>query len=175
VDRSAASRPVQLERFREDHLDGMASLLADPDVLRFTRVPVPVPDGFARTWFGRYEEGRRTGERELFAIVDGPEFLGLAMAAPIDRAARTAELGYVVIPAARGRGVATQALRALTAWAFATLGMLRLELVIGVDNPGSKRVAERCGYVREGVLRSVHFKQDLREDVEIWSRLPSDV
>src|SRR4051794_36609798 len=97
---------VELVRFGEQHLDGMASLLADPDVLRFTRVPVPVPDGFARTWFGLYQEGRRTGERELFAIVDGPEFLGLAMAAPIEREARTAELGYVVIPAARGRGVA---------------------------------------------------------------------
>jgi RimJ/RimL family protein N-acetyltransferase len=49
--------------------------------------------------------------------------------------------------------------------------MVRLELMIGVDNPGSKRVAVRCGYVREGVLRSLHFKQGLREDTEIWSRL----
>jgi RimJ/RimL family protein N-acetyltransferase len=46
--------------------------------------------------------------------------------------------------------------------------------MISVDNPASKRVAERCGYLRDGVLRSLHFKQDLREDTEIWSRLATD-
>jgi RimJ/RimL family protein N-acetyltransferase len=52
--------------------------------------------------------------------------------------------------------------------------MARVELLISVDNPASKRVAERCGYVREGVLRSLHVKQDVREDTEIWSRLVDD-
>jgi RimJ/RimL family protein N-acetyltransferase len=167
---------VRLELFDERHLNGMAAVLDDPDVLRFTRVPVPVPEGFARTWFAAYEQGRRDGTRELFAIVDAGDgaFLGLAMAAPIHRETRTAELGYVVAPAARGRGVATGALTALTAWAFDALEALRLELVISVDNEPSKRVAAHCGYVREGVLRSVFFKQDLREDVEIWARLPGD-
>ena len=64
--------------------------------------------------------------------------------------------------------------RLLTEWAFSELGMERLELLISVENEGSKRVAVRCGYVREGVLRSRHLKGDLREDTEIWSRLPSD-
>ena len=57
--------------------------------------------------------------------------------------------------------------------AFAS-GIVRIELLISVDNPASKRVAERCGYVREGVLRSLHVKQDVREDTEIWSRLVDD-
>ena len=96
------------------------------------------------------------------------------MAPKIDRETRTAELGYVVAPEARGRGVATGALSRLTAWAFDELQMFRLELLISVDNVASKTVAERCGYVREGVLRSAHFKQGLREDTEIWSRLATD-
>ena len=62
----------------------------------------------------------------------------------------------------------------LTEWAISELGMLRLELMIGVDNSASKKVAERCGYAFEGVLRSLHFKQERRADTEIWSRLPSD-
>jgi RimJ/RimL family protein N-acetyltransferase len=70
--------------------------------------------------------------------------------------------------------VASAALRALTEWAFSELGAERLELLIATGNDASKRVAERCGYVREGVLRSAYFKQDLREDTEIWSRLPTD-
>jgi RimJ/RimL family protein N-acetyltransferase len=51
---------------------------------------------------------------------------------------------------------------------------LRLELLISVGNVGSKRVAERCGYRCEGVLRSLFLKQDIRDDTEIWSRLPTD-
>ena len=167
---------IGLERLGAAHVDALASLVSDADVLRFTRVPDPPPPGFVEAWYGSYEEGRRQGTREVFAIVEhaNGRFLGVAAAPTIDRTTRTAELGYVVAPEARGRGVATEALRLLTEWAFAELGMERLELLISVENEGSKRVAARCGYVREGVLRSRHFKGDLREDTEIWSRLPSD-
>jgi RimJ/RimL family protein N-acetyltransferase len=165
---------LRLEPFASEHLAGVEGMLDDADSLRFTRIPEPVPPNFAQTWLERYEEGRRDGSREAFAIVDdGGDFLGVAVVPEIDRETQTAELGYVVAPAARGRGVATEALRQLTAWAF-ELGMVRLELLISVDNPASKKVAERCGYVREGVLRSAYFKQGRREDTEIWSRLASD-
>ena len=155
------------------HLEGVRALVADPDVLRFTRVPEPVPSGFPARWLERYEEGRREGSREAFAIEDAATaaFLGLALAPTIDREARTAELGYVVAREARGRGVATDALALLTDWAFSELGAVRLELLISVENQASKRVAERCSYEREGVLRSIHVKPGLREDMEIWSRL----
>jgi RimJ/RimL family protein N-acetyltransferase len=165
---------IGLEPLGESHLAGVEAMLDDPDVLRFTRVPEPVPPDFPRTWLGLYEEGRRDGTREAFAIVEADEFLGIAVVPRIDRETETAELGYVVVRGARGRGVASEALRQLTVWAFDARGMFRLELMISVDNPGSKRVAGRCGYVREGVLRSLHFKQGLREDTEIWSRLATD-
>ena len=70
--------------------------------------------------------------------------------------------------------MATEILRQLTTWAFAEVGALRISLVIDVDNPASERVAERCVYVREGVMRSIHLKQGLRIDASLWSRLPSD-
>lgn len=164
---------IELELFSEKHVPGVAAMLGDPDVLRFTRVPEPVPEDFSTMWVVRYEEARRDGTREAFAVVEDGEFLGLALAPSVDRDTQTAELGYVVAPAARGRGVATEALRRLTEWAFGE-GMLRIELLISVDNPASKKVAERCGYVREGVLRSVYLKPGRREDTEIWSRLATD-
>jgi RimJ/RimL family protein N-acetyltransferase len=164
-----------LELWSEDHLEAVSRLVEDTDVQRFTRVPVPPPPGFARTWLDRYEEGRGDGTREGFAIVgDDGEFLGLALAVEIDRDGREVELGYVVAPEARGRGVARRALELLTEWAFTELRALRVELRIPVENPASSRVAERAGYVREGVLRSVYFKQGMRYDLEVWSRLPDD-
>lgn len=163
-------------RFERSHVPAMALLIEDPDVRRFTRVPDAPPPDFPATWFARYEAGREDGTCEAFAILDvkTDDFLGTAVAPNIDRERATAELGYVIAPAARGRGVATAALRLLTAWAFADLQALRLELLIDGENEASKKVASRCGYLYEGTMRSVSVKPGVRSDAEIWSRLPTD-
>lgn len=167
---------LRFEPLGEAHLEGLARMALDPDVRRFTRVPEPPPPDFARTWLARYDAGRREGNREGFAIVDAASgaFLGIAAAPKLDRESRTAELGYLVAPEARGRGVATATLRWLTRRAIEELGMLRLELLISVGNEASRIVARRCGYTFEGVLRSLHLKQDIRVDTEIWSKLAGE-
>ena len=154
----------------------MHDLIQDPDVLLFTRVPDPTPPDFVDTWLRRYEDGRRDGTREAFAIEDPADgrFLGIAVAPTIKREERTAELGYVIHPAARGRGVATAALSWLTDWGFGELDAVRLELVISTENPASKRVAEHNGYRYEGTLRSLFVVSGRWEDAEIWSRLATD-
>jgi RimJ/RimL family protein N-acetyltransferase len=150
----------------------MEALLRDPDVLRFTRVPDPPPAGFARDWLDRYRRG--DGCAGFAAEDDDGRFLGLGVAPSIDAEAREIELGYIVAPAARGRGVATELLEQLTRWALEDAGALRVVLLIDAANGASSRVAERCGYVREGLMRSVHLKQGRRTDQEVWSRLASD-
>jgi len=166
---------IRLEPLAERHLPALEALIQDPGVLRYTLVPDPPPPGFAATWLQRYEEGRRNGTREAFAIEDqGGAFLGLALAFEIERDAGELELGYVVAPEARGRGVAVAALALLTDWALAELGAQRIELQISDDNEASQRVARRCGYVYEGTLRSTHFKQGRRENLQVWSRLATD-
>ena len=134
-----------------------------------------MPADFGDDWAGRYEAGREDGTKEGFAAFgDDDSFLGLALVPTIDREAAEAELGYMVAPSARGRGVGTAILNELTDWAFAE-GIERCELVISAGNTASERVAARAGYVLEGTLRSIHLKQGKREDVTVWSRLPSDV
>jgi RimJ/RimL family protein N-acetyltransferase len=165
---------VQLTPLAEEHLPLLDALISDPETLRFTRIPEPPPPGFARRWLDAYEAGRRDGTREAFAAFDDEErFVGLALAPAIEPGAREAELGYIVTPDARGRGVATAMLRALTDWAFAQ-GILRATLIINIENTASERVAQRCRYVREGVLRSIFIKDGRRADATLWSRLPSD-
>jgi RimJ/RimL family protein N-acetyltransferase len=166
---------IRLERLGVRHVDDVAALVEDPDVLRFTRVPEPAPPGFARTWVARYEAGERDGSCAGFAAIDGAgAFLGLALAPQIDVEGRELELGYIVAPCARGRGVGTAMLRELTRWAFDEAGALRVSLMIDTANVASRGIAERCGYVLEGVQRSAHLKQGRRSDVMVWSRLPSD-
>lgn len=167
---------VWLEPLDLTRLDEVAALAADPEVRRFTRIPEPPPADFARGWIERYITARREGgPREGFAAVDGKGvFLGLALAPHIDRREGEIELGYMVAAHARGRGAATAMLDLLTRWAFEELEMQRAYLIIHVENVASERVAERCGYVREGVMRSILLKADQRIDAGLWSRLPSD-
>ena len=168
--------PIRLVPASLEHAAGMQDLIRDPEVLRFTRVPSPTPDDFVETWMRSYEEGRLDGTREAFTIEDpaSGRFLGIAVAPAIRRNERTAELGYVVHPHARGRGVATVALERMTAWAFGELDAMRLELLISTNNPASKRVAEHNGYRYEGTLRSVFIAPGRWEDSEIWSLLATD-
>jgi RimJ/RimL family protein N-acetyltransferase len=167
---------IRLEPLAAQHLEGLAALGRDVDVQRFTYVPSPWVDGFERTWLDRYEQGHEDGTRAGFAIVDEADgaFVGLAALVQVDREGRQAEAGYIVAPQARGRGLAGHALGLLTEWALGELELERVELRITTNNVASMRVAERCGFVREGVLRSVHLKQGLRSDVAVYSRLESD-
>lgn len=166
---------IRLELLDESHLEGVAALLADSEVLHFTRVPEPPPPDFHRRWLEAYEARRVDVSGEAFAAVDAEgRFLGLGLVPQIDHDAREVELGYIVAPAARGAGVGTEILRQLTDWAFTVARALRITLIIDLENPASSLIAERCGYVREGVMRSLHLKQDLRIDAALWSRLPSD-
>ena len=86
-----------------------------------------------------------------------------------------AAIGYWLAPHARGRGIATHAVRLIAGWAFRDLQVARLELTCGPDNVASQRVAERCGFTREGVLRSHLPFKGARRDTVVFSLLPGEL
>ena len=71
----------------------------------------------------------------------------------IDHDDRKASIGYFVGSRFSGKGIVSSALRAVLAWCFDTLGLNRVELRCATGNAPSIRMAERLGFVREGVLR----------------------
>ncbi|MGW5155067.1 GNAT family N-acetyltransferase [Nonomuraea wenchangensis] len=84
---------------------------------------------------------------------------------------RTAEIGYMTAPWARGNGYAGEAVLAVARWLFERQGFSRLQLRAAVDNPQSQRVAEKAGFVREGVARCALAGEDL----VVFSLVPSDL
>ncbi|WP_282087862.1 GNAT family N-acetyltransferase [Streptomyces tendae] len=95
----------------------------------------------------------------------------------ISRQMKVARVGYWVLPEARGRGVATRALLLASRWAYAELGLHRLELGHAVGHDASCRVAERSGYRAEGTLREAMFeagRHDAFRDVHLHARLATD-
>jgi len=70
------------------------------------------------------------------------------------------ELGYFVVKASTGKGIATEAARATIRFAFEHLQVSRIELQCAADNAASIGVAERCGLHFEGRLRQRNRKKD---------------
>ncbi|MGN9842510.1 GNAT family N-acetyltransferase [Nonomuraea sp. H19] len=83
------------------------------------------------------------------------------------------ELSYWVLPEARGRGVAADAVRAVTRWAFQELGAARAELAHSIRNQASCRVAVKAGYLPEGTARRQALHPDGWHDMHQHARLNS--
>ena len=150
----------------------------DPVMQRFSWRDTPYTEADARSDLAGQEAARLRGEVLNFALSepgDQAAVLGGCSLHDVRLGQGCAAIGYWLAPAARGRGVATHAVRLLARWAFAELGLARLELTCGPGNEASQRVAGRCGFAREGLLRShVPFK-GARRDSLLYSLLPGEL
>ncbi|HEY0803727.1 MAG TPA: GNAT family protein, partial [Pseudonocardiaceae bacterium] len=82
-----------------------------------------------------------------------------------------ATVGYAVSPRHRRRGIASSALTAVTTYAWTIPTLHRIELHIEPWNIGSIRVAETCGYQREGLLHSHQEIGGIRRDMLLYAAI----
>jgi RimJ/RimL family protein N-acetyltransferase len=160
------------------HADASAvvALMTDPETARWNAVPAVVDLAAAIGWLARTADWS-DGDHASWAIADPAtdEFLGVVSVHSINPDQRDAEIGYRVVPAARGRGIATEAVTAATAWAFENLDLVRIELAHAVDNAASCRVATHAGYQLEGTMRQSYVYGDgKRYDEHLHARLIGD-
>jgi RimJ/RimL family protein N-acetyltransferase len=147
-----------LRTWRAGDLDAMTRLLNDPESRRWS----PPMEAL-----GPDRAAERLAKAVQSAVDDDPTSFVVAGLGDPDRALGSidfrrdlplppfsvVDVGYGVLPEARGRGVATAALRLLSAWVLSPTGMnlQRVQLDHAVENVASCRTATRAGFVREGV------------------------
>jgi len=140
---------VRLRIYSERDVPALVWACADPEISRWTLVPSPYTKEDATKWIAatRIERDRGAGYHFLAVDPQGDRLLG-AVGVEIKRAGerRYGTAGYWVAAGARGRGIATRAVRLLTDWAFDALEIEWMQLVIDPENKPSRRVAERAGY-----------------------------
>ena len=107
----------------------------------------------------------------LAIVVDGRAVGGVGLQPMTDVNRRTAEIGYWVGAAYWGRGIATEAVTLVTAWAFSTHGFLRIFAQPFAGNQASRRVLEKAGYELEGTLRRSAIKDGQVRDQCLYARL----
>ena len=153
-DFTLTDRVVTLRQWRADDAPAVAAACQDPLIARFIPIPQPYGEDDARAFIELRRRDWDGGDEQGFAIVDPStdELLGaISRHGPFGHRAM---FGYWLAPHARGRGVATRALRLITDWTLATTGVVRLDLYTDVENDASGRVATRAGFAREGIRRA---------------------
>lgn len=124
----------------------------------------------ADAWVARWPQ-RWQAETGAGWAIAGDGLLGQISLRRIDLAEGDGEISYWVLPSARGRRVASRALEAMTRWAFAELGLHRIEVRHSTRNEPSCKVAERAGYAYEGTLRSQALHADGWHDMHLHARI----
>ncbi len=165
---------ITLRAWCAQDIPAIVDICSDELSGRYTTVPVPYTESDAREWLAGQPQARADGASIAFAVLEPPADVPLGSIGLTRHGDGVAEVGYITAPAARGRGLMPRAVSLLTGWAFATLGIERVELATHPDNSASIRVAEKCGFSREGVLRGYGVQRGRRVDLMMHSRLPGD-
>ena len=139
-----SDRRVLLRATQPRDLPAIDAGYRDPDVIRWIGPQErSAPEILARN-ADRWAHGSPTLS---ICELDGT-CVGLVWLAVSETDRSTGSVGYWLLPAGRGRGLATSAVRLLSSWAVRNLGVANLRITTAPDNPRSQRVAERSGFQR---------------------------
>jgi RimJ/RimL family protein N-acetyltransferase len=165
---------IVLRLWRVEDAPAVTAACQDPEIARWIPlIPTPYREEDARDFL---EHVVASEDSYGFAVLDS-ETGDLAGSIAIKQQRfSTGHIGYWVAREARGRGVATSALKTLCRWAVDELGLKRLELVTDPENVASQRVAEKAGFQREGIMRSaLEYQDGRRRDSVLFSLLPDEL
>jgi ribosomal-protein-alanine N-acetyltransferase len=166
---------VVLRDWQERDAPAVEPVCGEWNVCQFTSVPWQYTPAAARAWINRLRRRRTSGTALALAIMrqaDDPP-VGNVNLVRFSPDGREAALGYWLVPAARGQGLAARSARMLCAWGFRELQLQRIELAILPENVASHAVAERLGATREGVRSGSHEAGGQSWDMVIYSLAPS--
>ena len=128
----------------------------------------------SRTWIAHSLKAWSAREEFNFVIEDrSGRFLGGIGLNQIIESHRVANLGYWVRTSATRGGIATAAVQRITEFAFTNTDLVRLEIVVAVENVFSLRVAEKSGALREGIFHDRLFCDGRAHDAMMYAVLRS--
>lgn len=129
----------------------------------------------AESWIGYSREMWSLGREFGFGVFSRGRYLGSCSIDRIDWPMRRANLGYWIRSSEVGAGFATEAARAVAAWAFRVHALHRIDVVVTVGNVRSERTAARIGAQREGIARNGLVIHGQPRDAVVFGLLPADL
>jgi RimJ/RimL family protein N-acetyltransferase len=139
---------------RIEDAEAITAACQDPEIPRWTFVPSPYTLDDARAFLRSSADEAAAGKAVNLLAVDARAdgLLGSFSVMELDHEPGFGEIGYWVAAEARGRGIATRAVRLLADWARDELSLTRIVILPHKDNTASRRVAEKAGFRDTGEL-----------------------
>ncbi len=159
-----------LRAIEEEDLDLLRDMINDPDIENMTGgSSFPVSRVKQKLWFDSIQKN----ENELRLIIDTKEHgsIGLVMLTNIDYRNRTAEFHSKITTHKNlhGKGYGTKATQALVEYGFNQLNLHCIYSRIIEYNIASQRVKEKCGFIKDGILRDRIYKNGKYFSLVEWS------
>jgi RimJ/RimL family protein N-acetyltransferase len=167
---------LRLRAPHADDVEPLFGLFSDPQVMRYWSRPAMREPIEARRYIEEIHEGFRT-RRLLNWIIAEPgadRLLGTCTLYDLQLQHLRCGIGYALLPHWQRQGLASAAVQLAFQWATQWLGLHRVEADIHPDNQASRRLLERCGFRREGLLRQRFVTVCEIQDSEIYARLATE-
>lgn len=167
---------LELRPWRVSDAGTLVTAGQDPTIRQWNRLVVTSATE-ARRRIERMRERWQNEQSAIWAIAhpDSGQAVGLAGWGDIDLTGGSAEILYWILPVGRGRGIAVEATKRLSRWAFDDLGLHRLRLCHAVANSASCRVAAKAGFLVEGTMRSALLHEDGWHDQHLHALIRDDI
>ncbi|MFE2356486.1 GNAT family N-acetyltransferase [Streptomyces parvulus] len=164
-----------LRPWRDEDAPAVHAAFQDP-VMHQWHIRAAESEDEVRGWIAEWRRGWAGERNAQWAVVEetGGLLAGRVALREVVLGDGVAEVAYWTTAAARGKGVAARATRALAHWALDRIGFQRLELSHAVANGASCRVAEKAGFVLEGTKRSALLHPDGWHDMHLHARVRGD-
>lgn len=171
---------VVLRKLQTEHIEPLFEAARESFGGEFTRwmpwchenYSIEESEFFIKTCLMNWENG----EEYTFAICEPKtgKFIGLVGLNTFNSAHKFYNVGYWVRVSAQKNGFVSEAAKLLAKAAFEVLEINRLEILVAKDNIPSQKAAEKCGAVREGILRNRLLIHGVSHDAVIYSMVKRD-
>jgi RimJ/RimL family protein N-acetyltransferase len=163
---------LSLRTFEEEDVEFVSDGVNDPSVWKSVGgQSTPTNRLLEREFF---EDVSHDGDAVAFVATDGETPVGMVELQPIDWEKGVAEVGVWIAATQQGNGYATEAMRLVVDYAFDQLRLHKVRTEVFDFNEASRRLMDRVGFEREGVLREEDYVDGRYVDVHRYGLLESE-
>lgn len=152
-------------RVTELDVSEIFELRSNPETMKYIPRPLLQTTDDALAHYKMIDDAieNNTGINWAITIKENPKLLGIIGFYRIQPENYRAEIGYMILPEAQGKGIVTESVKALVQYAFTEMNFHSIEAVIDPDNIASEKVLQKCSFIKEA-----HFKENEFYDGKFW-------
>jgi ribosomal-protein-alanine N-acetyltransferase len=162
-----------LRRLHDDDVNEVFELRSNPEVMKYVPRPLAKTKEEALAHIALIEDKivNNLGINWAITLKGSPKMVGIIGHYKIQPENFRSEIGYMILPQYNGKGITTEALKAVVEYGFELLQLHSTEAIIDPENSASEKVLQKNGFVKEAHILENGFYDGKFIDTVIYSLL----